>query len=158
MNPSSSVCIKQKFSLYKLVVGTLGMNLTWVIWTDCQIYKLTFEDGTSYIINRVLYAFRNEKNNLIMIKFHCDSIHLTPAKIFGTDLRDWNLNLWTCLVCVIASLERKAYNILEEFFFFLSSFISSVFIAYLVCEINQRSVYQPRAFFKIRYDSLIWLS
>lgn len=117
MNPSSSVCIKQKFSLYKLVVGTLGMNLTWVIWTDCQIYKLTFEDGTSYIINRVLYAFRNEKNNLIMIKFHCDSIHLTPAKIFGTDLRDWNLNLWTCLVCVIASLERKAYNILEEFFF-----------------------------------------
>lgn len=89
-----------------------------------------------------------------MIKFHCDSIHLTPAKIFGTDLRDWNLNLWTCLVCIIASLERKAYNILEEFFF-LSSFISSVFIAYLVCEINQRSVYQPRAFFKIRYDSLI---
>lgn len=31
--------------------------------------------------------FKNEKTN-IMIKFHCDSIHLTPAKIFGTDLRD----------------------------------------------------------------------
>lgn len=99
--------------------------------------------------------------------YGCCEINLTvtvcifnPAKTFGTDLREEYVvmdEIWISghdLVCVIVSLREKSLSHSGRVLLQGSSF----FIAHLVYEINQRSVYPSRVFFMAVYDLLISVS